>query len=1177
MRKSNIAVVMMALMVSIPFCTSIAFASLTNPTVTGSENIAGYIKRQDSATFSFDAEEGDIAGADVHFVNERDGPLFQCAWNIDGRYTCSYTTDSNNLPDGAFSRNALVVRSDEVVDQIAIPGVKDIAGPRIPVLSVTPETIGSGNIKVDYRIEDQVTAGDTTRCIGIKDLTLKIGDFVQTIPINTEANHCVYESSITKSIGDVTSMIEGFLPIEARAVDRFDQKSAVATATVTVNRGKPVIMENTFRLFDSRNRDIQYIKSGTEAFAEIEIQDNDLVSARADFSALSSHNGVSDASCSEGVCKWDRVTITETGSREVTITARDALGNSDTKTFSVVIQADDTSPVIQGLHSNRMDSAGVSYLGKKNNILSAEIDESDVGIDRNSIHLDLSSVGKGSAVAPTNCSRSDNMWTCYWNIGDINIADGIKRISMVPGSTDNLGNSIDGVLKYDFTVDLTPPQITSITSTPQAVTSGDKLTITVQASDSNPIVAIVNLTGISSSGVAQSACDEKCIVEIEDIVPSYTVADVPITVEDAAGNTITKRQRVTVLQANENATPNFFTVSNTQVIPNRIDKQVASQIPVEIFVHVVLSGAGSGRILDKTIDCPDMTDYAASWQLMNDAGNDPYIAIVLNQRAGTMESIPIKCTLKLAVRDDRNIYRRLEEESISASLSVYGNAFGDLTDAAKQKLEAINNEIQETEDDIQNYQQIIDTWGIWCQISEGLGTLNSVLQGIKSVLYLTYSILWVACTAEILPPAILGCQKLNEAAWFGSSCEVFSKYQQFIEFWIWPTGYVGPGIVGMVNKYSCMIGFHCMLCNINELYNVAMDWVMHGIAMSVNTGVTSDGDRIGKGSTVDTPDGEGTVVGFDKSGNALVSQEGNIAKTYDSKNLQIAKKPSAGSGSQGSSQESGPWSPGDADSVTRSTKKTNPKKPDAGWNAGTRPGKDNPNWQYKGEFDARGRATPGAMQQNRKTGDTYVYAMDKNDQTSYKWQQTYDGWEEQGLTTTSTPDPGFLFNPYKSIHFAKACLCLPAIVYNLEKNKQIKCMYRNCITQHIKAGLPTTDCDMAFKERHCLYVEGAEYLKNGFGGMLDNIAQWALDNAAMLAMSITYIVSCWSYIIAPEGICAEAFGLGVPGGGFHPTWCGTLGSAMGVMELVNTFTSEFSFLNYNQELEGEDYCASTGY
>ncbi|MBS3097927.1 hypothetical protein J4209_03995, partial [Candidatus Woesearchaeota archaeon] len=62
---------------------------------------------------------------------------------------------------------------------------------------------------------------------------------------------------------------------------------------------------------------------------------------------------------------------------------------------------------------------------------------------------------------------------------------------------------------------------------------------------------------------------------------------------------------------------------------------------------------------------------------------------------------------------------------------------------------------------------------------------------------------------------------------------------------------------------------------------------------------------------------------------------------------------------------------------------------------------------------------------------------------------TLNEWGEAGQGNTrinnEIDSSQWLYNPYKSIHYAKACLCVPGMIYNYKKLRQIKCMEIKCI------------------------------------------------------------------------------------------------------------------------------------
>jgi hypothetical protein len=103
------------------------------------------------------------------------------------------------------------------------------------------------------------------------------------------------------------------------------------------------------------------------------------------------------------------------------------------------------------------------------------------------------------------------------------------------------------------------------------------------------------------------------------------------------------------------------------------------------------------------------------------------------------------------------------------------------------------------------------------------------------------------------------------------------------------------------------------------------------------------------------------------------------------------------------------------------------------------------------------------------------------------------------------------WDPYKSIHTAANCLYIDAIIYNLRKERQINCMYTKCLEENAKIGLPTDICETQYKERECLYVDGAAWQAAGwidFFHFVQLNLNSALANLDWWAYSISYFAIC---------------------------------------------------------------------
>jgi len=188
----------------------------------------------------------------------------------------------------------------------------------------------------------------------------------------------------------------------------------------------------------------------------------------------------------------------------------------------------------------------------------------------------------------------------------------------------------------------------------------------------------------------------------------------------------------------------------------------------------------------------------------------------------------------------------------------------------------------------------------------------------------------------------------------------------------------------------------------------------------------------------------------------------------------------------------------------------------------------------------------------------------------------WGAWKEQTKKNYMSFEPEsstWVFDPYRSIHYAKACLCMPAYVYNLRKERQIKCMYKTCLQQNSKVGLPTDSCEYAYKERQCLYVDGAQYKEHGFmGGFLDNLWDTLVANLPGILLGIAYAAACTKYRTDSTYKCEAPSSVG-------PMWtsnevlCSLMGVASAIADIIDFTDGGIDFSKYDTDLGGKDYCS----
>ncbi len=186
--------------------------------------------------------------------------------------------------------------------------------------------------------------------------------------------------------------------------------------------------------------------------------------------------------------------------------------------------------------------------------------------------------------------------------------------------------------------------------------------------------------------------------------------------------------------------------------------------------------------------------------------------------------------------------------------------------------------------------------------------------------------------------------------------------------------------------------------------------------------------------------------------------------------------------------------------------------------------------------------------------------------------------DKQGKPTTIQQFLVYEWKPYKSIHVAQACQCIPAISYNIQKERQIKCIYKKCIEQNAEMGLPITECDKTLKQQQCLYVDGAAWKLSGGNGIapiFSEIANHLFRELDTIARS-----AAWQYMCDQDtGTLRQMaypgknqYGtMGVAGDWAVPLCAVTAGLQM--LDETGFFKgNRYKWDQYIGDLQGEDYC-----
>ena len=69
-------------------------------------------------------------------------------------------------------------------------------------------------------------------------------------------------------------------------------------------------------------------------------------------------------------------------------------------------------------------------------------------------------------------------------------------------------------------------------------------------------------------------------------------------------------------------------------------------------------------------------------------------------------------------------------------------------------------------------------------------------------------------------------------------------------------------------------------------------------------------------------------------------------------------------------------------------------------------------------------------------------------------------------------------------------LCVPGVIYNLEKYRQIKCAYGLCLIQMASGGGPMEGCEKTYKVQLCLAVYGEVFNFIPYGRSMQSLGKF---------------------------------------------------------------------------------------
>lgn len=790
MDTKNIAVFLIALVLTIPFITASAFASFLSVKASGADMVDGFRKGQDITLIRATAQIGSNVTVDPSQVirtDDEDTPFESCDELGNDKYLCFLSYVRTSITNG-FPINVKLVDSNGNTLKTASTTLQvDNTTPMANSISTDKTTYGLENVSISYSVSDPGT------CSGIGSVTIfSNGNPVLTNQLNS--TNC----QVTSSLFVMSTQLRGSSGDDEICIQPTDRLGLVGDKKCTT-------VSMSYEAGDIS--DVHVEKDGKWVYYSNGALTGDLViniskegSVLAELSALTNSNGWITGSCSSGQCRWANLPlIINTSKQYLEFNVTDNLGNNANYQIGSPVRLDNVAPVVTNVYGlNPDDDPG--YLGKMNNI-TADVFEQTSGVDQ--LLLTGGSLSKFSDY----CTGSK----CYWENVSLTTPGNITLSVFGKDKAGNVGPSF----KKHFVIDLNPPVLVSIkneSSTGYCPTYNDVLTITAEVTDDTTPSIWANASAIANSDVYTGTCEQGsnetdwlCSVALNDLKVTSASGKVYVYISDKPGNSITVPLDTNVCALETSKAPPSVGLTDIKIIPTEIDRRVASTSGQLLFVSFKYDLGTSQSVVSQSADCSGMSDFIQP-------GVSPYfiglntLVVPIGSDSATLSNatdFKLNCSLRLIVKSGSTIYNTPRIVTLTKQIDLVNTPIGEMADEVQSKIDQLDKQINDTQKDYEgkekNYKVVADL----CSLIEKIGTINNALQFAGSVL------VGVGCGLSLIP---FGIGKAIDGA-LGGVAKGIRNIDYNIVNYLWnPSFFPAPSPTGIVVYQFCSI-VACRLCD----------------------------------------------------------------------------------------------------------------------------------------------------------------------------------------------------------------------------------------------------------------------------------------------------------------------------------------------------------------------------
>lgn len=668
----------------------------------------------------------DVARTRLRISSAGESEFFDSCTSVDSLYSCSYET--SGIIDSGSVEYEIVLLDAENNELKSVSRILDIddTAPEIVRFSVEPETSRTGDMSVEFFVEDYGRRfGDTASCAGLKEIVLTAGDSVLRSFEFDEPGVCESEESFDYSYSAQSDFAGLDVCLSAR--DYVGQESRIDCEPFRIDNSAPEIRSVEFR---KDGFEVSHIKPGQEVVVDMLVMidnEGDVESASADLSRLNPSLGVEAFDESSGdMFVWRDVAVTRPQDCAVFVQASDRMGNNASENLVCSLPVDDTGPVPVSFYASAADANGTPLIGVNGSVF-VDFTEQGSGMDKGNAFLDMHTLGLGTVVQADDCfEKSPGLWTCEWRVVP-EVGSGLHRITLLDGTSDDLGNYASQVSEK-IVVDTLPPVISSVDITfahenadygPTAV-YGDTVEFSFNGSDM--VEAYANISSVGGGYAPAVECTgDSCFFSVLVDVSGPLNASIDFDFYDIALNKETYSYNFFVYGVLLNDTQTNYWKTKTTCSPRLIDRQSAEVFNHPVYCHVKLIPnnpraepvyAVPGDISECT---GDFAGYVVDVEAINNniGSRDPYLVFTLAAAPFAVNELKFSCPVYISTKVDDFFSPSVEVENVSVRLQFYNMPYGEM--------------YTNTEREIQHRMRKAVTWADW------IGQVEDVLDWMKKL------------------------------------------------------------------------------------------------------------------------------------------------------------------------------------------------------------------------------------------------------------------------------------------------------------------------------------------------------------------------------------------------------------------------------------------------------------